>query len=214
MSRSYGALAFTSAVKAAQRAAGSRRFGRPSDTPLNEPADVPADPLTDDERTYLGARDGFFLATTSETGWPYVQYRGGPPGFLKVLDDHTIAWADYRGNRQYVSVGNLSGDVRVALIVMDFPNQQRLKIFGRARLADQESDPDLIAAVTDPSYDAIVERAVVVSVAAYDWNCPQHIVPRYTAAEIEPIISPLRVQLDACQAENRRLRSGRDVAAT
>jgi predicted pyridoxine 5'-phosphate oxidase superfamily flavin-nucleotide-binding protein len=210
MSRSYGGLAFTSAVKAAQQAAGSRRFGRRSDTPVSELGDVPADPLTDDERTYLAARDGFFLATTSETGWPYVQYRGGPPGFLKVLDDHTIAWADYRGNRQYVSVGNLSGDVRVALIVMDFPNQQRLKIFGRARLA--ESDPDLIAAVTDPSYDAIVERAVVVSVAAYDWNCPQHIVPRHSTAEIEPVISPLRHQLDACQAENRRLRGGGEVS--
>jgi uncharacterized protein len=209
MSRSYGDLAFTSAAKSAQQAAGSRRFGRRNDTPLTEPGDVPADPLTDDERAYLEARDGFFLATISETGWPYVQYRGGPPGFLKVLDDHTIAWADFRGNRQYVSVGNLSGDVRVALIVMDFPNQQRLKIFGRARLA--EGDAELIAAVTDSSYDAIVERAVVVSVAAYDWNCPQHIVARYSAAELEPIISPLRDQLDDCRAENKRLRGREDV---
>ena len=205
MSRSYGSVAFTPAVQDAQRAAGSRRARGRGASPTGEAAEA-QDRLTDDERSYLEARDGFFIATTSETGWPYVQYRGGPPGFLRVLDEHTIAWADYRGNRQYVSVGNLSGDARVALIVMDFPNQQRLKIFGRARLVDVQDDPSLVATVTDPTYDSIVERAVVVTVAAYDWNCPQHIVPRYNLAEIERLIAPLRHELEACREENRRLR--------
>jgi uncharacterized protein len=158
------------------------------------------------ERDFLAERDGFYLATVSETGWPYVQYRGGPPGFLRVIDDHTLGWADFRGNLQYISTGNLAGDDRVAMIVMDYAHRRRLKIFGRAQVITAEDRPELITTLADPSYDAVVQRAVLISVDAFDWNCPQHITPRFTAAEIEPHVIALRRQLAALQAENDELR--------
>jgi hypothetical protein len=211
MSRSYGDLVFTSAVKAAQQAAGSRRFGRRSDAPLTVPRDVPAAPLTDDERIYLEA--GRLLPRHDQRD--RVASRPVPRRTTRLPASPRRPHNRLGRVPRQPAVcqrRNLSGDVRVALIVMDSPNQQRLKIFGRARLADQECDPDLLAAITHLRYNAIVERAVVISVATYDWNCPQHIVPRDTAAEIEPIISPLCDQLDACQAENRRLRGGGQVS--
>jgi predicted pyridoxine 5'-phosphate oxidase superfamily flavin-nucleotide-binding protein len=203
MSRHYGDIAFTADVSAAQSRNGSRRFyGR-----KQARADTTAlpDPLTEDERDFLGERDGFYLASLSETGWPYVQFRGGPAGFLRVLDEHTLGWADFRGNLQYISTGNLAGDDRVSIIAMDYAHRQRLKIFGHARVMSAEDDPALVEALADPSYEAVIERAVLISVDAFDWNCPQHITPRYSVAEIEPLVAPLRSALDAAQAENREL---------
>jgi uncharacterized protein len=158
---------------------------------------------------FLQTRDGFHLATVGETGWPYVQFRGGPPGFLHVLDEHTIAWADFRGNRQYVSTGNLdpAGDARVAIIAMDHAHQLRIKLLGTARIIDADADPDLTARMTVPGYDAVVERVVVVTLAAFDWNCPQHITPRYTAEELKDVVAPLVAELEQLRAENARLRS-------
>ena len=183
MSRHYDDIAFTEAVSEVQEHYGSRAFydrhRRRGQRAGGE------DALTGDERDFLGECDSFYLATVSETGWPYVQFRGGPPGFLRVLDDHTIGWADFRGNLQYVSTGNLAGDDRVAMIVMDYPNRQRLKIYGHAQVTYDEDDPQLVARVQVPGYDAVVQRAVVVTVAAFDWNCPQHITPRYTVAQLE-----------------------------
>jgi uncharacterized protein len=135
-----------------------------------------------------------------------VQHRGGPPGFLHVLDDHTIGWADFKGNLQYVSVGNLSHDSRVSLIVMDYAHQQRLKIFGHARVASVEDEPDLVARLTHPDYHAVVERGIVVTVDAFDWNCRQHITPRYSAAELEPALAGLRQRLATAEAEVMELR--------
>lgn len=123
------------------------------------------------------------MATVTETGWPYVQHRGGPPGFLRVLDSRTIAFADYRGNKQYISAGNIEHDGRVALFLIDYPNQVRLKLFARARIVDIESDPELVASVSDPAYDARVERAIVMTVEGFSWNCSQHIAQRYTPEE-------------------------------
>jgi predicted pyridoxine 5'-phosphate oxidase superfamily flavin-nucleotide-binding protein len=139
------------------------------------------------------------------TGWPYVQFRGGPPGFLRVLDDRTIAWADFRGNLQYISTGNLAGDDRAALIVLDYPTRQRLKIYGHARVAYAEDDPELTARLTPPDYDAVVQRAVVVSVAAFDWNCQQHITPRYTAAELEAPLTAMRERIRDLERDNAEL---------
>jgi hypothetical protein len=139
--------------------------------------------LTERETHFIAARDGFYQATVSETGWPYVQFRGGPAGFLKVLDGRTIGYADFRGNVQYVSVGNLLTDARVALILMDYANRSRLKILGRARLVEESEDAALPARLAVPGYPSRVERAVLITVEAYDWNCPQHITPRYTEAE-------------------------------
>jgi len=206
VSNHYGAIAFTDAVVDVQREHGSDGFyGRKRVQGRAAPG---TDALTDDERDYLAERDGFYLASVSETGWPYVQFRGGPPGFLRVVDEHTIGWADFRGNLQYITTGNVSGDDRVALIVLDYAQRRRLKIFGHARVVTATEDPALVESLADPGYAAEVERAVLVTVEAFDWNCQQHITPRFSAAELEPHLAPLRRQLADLQAENARLREG------
>ncbi|GAY13632.1 pyridoxamine 5'-phosphate oxidase family protein [Mycobacterium sp. shizuoka-1] len=204
MSRHYGSIAFTDDVRAVQSEHGSAEFhGRKAVAGAATPG---RDPLTGDERDYLRERDSFFIASVSTTGWPYVQFRGGKPGFIHVLNSHTIGWADFRGNLQYISTGNVTGDDRVAIIALDFAHQRRLKIFGHARIVTADEDPELLASLTDPTYDAVVERAVLVDVEAYDWNCQQHITRRFTAAELEPALTPLREQIAALQAEKARLR--------
>jgi uncharacterized protein len=202
MARKFAELLFTRAVRAAQA-----RYGGRADRLLT--AADPRDRLGPDEVEFLQTRDGFHLATVGETGWPYVQFRGGPPGFLQVLDERTIAWADFRGNRQYVSTGNLdpAGDARVAIIAMDYARQLRIKLLGTARIIDADADPELTARVTVPGYRAVVERVVVVELAAFDWNCPQHITPRYTADELRDVVAPLVAELEQLRAENARLRS-------
>lgn len=205
MSTHYGAIAFTDKVREVQREHGSRRLYARQEARAK--ASEGPDPLTDDEREFLATRDSFYLATVSETGWPYVQFRGGPPGFLTVLDAHTLGWADFRGNLQYVSVGNLSHDTRVALIVMDYPRQQRLKIYGRARVVAAAEAPELVTRLARTDYEAEIERVVTVSVEAFDWNCPQHITPRFTEAEIEPHVAGLERRIAALEAENAMLRS-------
>jgi len=159
------------------------------------------------EASFIAQRDGFYQATVSETGWPYVQFRGGPRGFLKVLDERVLAYADFRGNRQYLSVGNLKGDGRVALILVDYPNRRRLKVWGHARIVEADDDPDLIARLHDPAYKALPERAVVVTVAAFDWNCPQHLPERYTLEELEPAFAQIRAELQQLRAENAALKA-------
>ena len=206
MSKHYGSIAFTDAVVGVQREYGSDGFYGRKRVQGNAAPGI--DALTDDEREYLAERDSFYLATVSETGWPYVQYRGGPRGFLRVVDDHTIGWADFRGNLQYISTGNVGGDDRVALIALDYAHQRRLKIFGHARVVTVAEDPALVKSLADPDYSAEVERAVLVTVEAFDWNCQQHITPRFSAAELEPHLAPLRRQLADLQAENARLREG------
>lgn len=179
MSRAFSDIAFTPSVRAMQTRMGSRSAYAPMDH-----SDERDDTLGAAEAAFIEARDGFYQATVSETGWPYVQFRGGPAGFLQVLDAKTIAYADFRGNVQYVSVGNLQGNDRVALILMDYAHQRRLKLLGRVRLVAQAEDPALMKRLTMPSYRARVERAAVITVEAFDWNCPQHITPRFTEAEL------------------------------
>ncbi|MGZ6779978.1 MAG: pyridoxamine 5'-phosphate oxidase family protein [Mycobacterium sp.] len=204
MSKHYASIAFTDDVRAIQADRGSEAFyGRKVASGKASPG---RDPLTDDEKEYLRERDGFYLASVGETGWPYVQFRGGPAGFVRVLDDHTIGWADFRGNLQYISTGNMTGNGRVAIIAVDYAHQRRLKIFGHARIVTVDQNPDLIQSLRDDAYDAVVERAVVVDVEAYDWNCQQHITPRFTLAELDEGLEPIRNQLAALQAENARLR--------
>lgn len=204
MSKHYASIAFTDDVRAVQSDHGSAAFYGRKIAAGESPG---RDGLTEDEKDYLSERDGFYLASVSETGWPYVQFRGGKPGFIHVLDDHTIGWADFRGNLQYISTGNVTGDRRVAIITLDYAHQRRLKIFGRARIVTAAVEPALLKSLTDDTYDAVVERAVLVDVEAYDWNCQQHITPRFTAAELEPALAPMRAQLAALQDENARLRA-------
>jgi predicted pyridoxine 5'-phosphate oxidase superfamily flavin-nucleotide-binding protein len=163
--------------------------------------------LTDVEAEFIGRSDGFFQASVSETGWPYVQFRGGPAGFLQVLDKHTLAYADVRGNRQYISAGNLQVDPRVALILVDQARQQRLKIMGTVRLvelADAGADgpaKQLIERLGPPQTDGQVERVMLIDVAAWDWNCPRHITPRFTEAEIAAAVAPLHEQIAALKVQ-------------
>ncbi len=195
MTRAFAEIAFTPSVKAAQTRYGSRRANQGF-----EFAEDREDELTEIEREFVAERDGFYQATVSETGWPYVQYRGGPPGFLKVLDAKKIAFADFRGNIQYLSVGNINADGRVALILMDYANQRRLKIWGRARVVHEGDEPGLIGRLTIAGYKARVERAIVIEVSAFDWNCPQHITPRFTEAEVDAAVAPLRAELASLRA--------------
>jgi ferredoxin-NADP reductase len=178
MARAFTKIAFTPNVQAAQLRMGSREAYRSAD--MGEPE---TDELSSYEIEFIRERDSFYQGTVGENGWPYVQHRGGPTGFLKVLDDHTIGYADFPGNRQYISVGNLDGDDRVSLFLMDYPGQRRLKIWGRARLIDEDTEPALIARLESPDYRARVERGVVITVEAFDWNCPKYITPRFTEHE-------------------------------
>jgi predicted pyridoxine 5'-phosphate oxidase superfamily flavin-nucleotide-binding protein len=163
------------------------------------------DRFTERERAHIASRDSFYMATVSETGWPYVQHRGGPAGFLKVVDDRTLAFADYRGNRQYLSVGNLAADDRVSLILVDYPRRTRMKILGRIEHVAVDADADLAALVADPDYYGQPERILKVHLEAFDWNCPQHITPRFTQAEVTEAIAPLQVRLAELESENKAL---------
>jgi len=193
-------LASTPAVRAAQEANGSGEFW------ANFKGDRPSGRFTPGEAAFIAERDSFYMATVSENGWPYVQHRGGPPGFIRVLDDRTLGVADFRGNRQYISAGNLVASDRAALILMDYPHRRRLKIYAHADIRDLAADPELAAKLTEPGYRAKVERGLILRLAAFDWNCPQHITPRFSEAELAPALAPIRARLEALQAENRALR--------
>ncbi len=202
MARAFAEIAFTPAVLDEQTRQGSAQSYARFTAPEVEPNAT----LTINEAAFIEARDGFYQATVSETGWPYVQFRGGPPGFLRVIDANTIGYADFRGNRQYISTGNLASDGRVALILMDYPNRARLKIWGHARLVDIADDPALIEQLFVDGYKARPERAVIIEIAAFDWNCPQHIPQRLTLDELEPHLSDLRHEISRLKAENASLR--------
>jgi predicted pyridoxine 5'-phosphate oxidase superfamily flavin-nucleotide-binding protein len=186
MARAFAEIAFTDSVKAAQSRYGSRqaysRFEFDGER---------RDRLSEHEIAFLAERDSFYMGSVGENGWPYVQHRGGPKGFLKVLDEKTIGFADFRGNRQYISVGNVNADDRVSLFIMDYPNRQRLKLWARARIVDPNEEPELVARLEVPAYRARIERGIVMTIEAVDWNCPQHITPRYSQVEVERLIAPL-----------------------
>ena len=178
MGQNFTDFAFTESVKAAQEHYGSRQnYESMEDDPDRFL-------LTELEKDYIPSLDFFFMATTGENGWPYVQYRGGPKGFLKILDDRTIGFADYRGNRQFISVGNINSGGKIALILLDFPRRVRLKVWATATVTDVNDDPELAAQLSDPDYRAKVDRLVTLTIQAYDWNCPQNITPRFTEEDI------------------------------
>lgn len=187
MGRHFAAIAFTPRVQAEQARVGSRAgYARVAERGRDDTE------LTEAEAEFIAGRDSFYMATVSETGWPYVQHRGGPPGLVRALDGRTIGFADLGGNRQHISVGNLGHDGRVSLFFMDYANRRRLKLLGRARVVRAEDDPALVAAVTPPDLAGRGERAVLVAVEGYDWNCPQHITPRWTAEDLLPLARRLR----------------------
>jgi predicted pyridoxine 5'-phosphate oxidase superfamily flavin-nucleotide-binding protein len=157
------------------------------------------------EAAFIEQRDSFYIATVSETGWPYVQHRGGPRGFLKLIDEKTLAFADYRGNRQYISTGNLAADNRACLILMDYPNRARMKIYARVDIVALDEDPALAARLTIEGYKAKPERVFLLHLEAFDWNCAQHIKPRFTEHEIDQALQPMRRRLEALESENAAL---------
>lgn len=153
------------------------------------------DPLTSDESAFIKARDSFYMATLTENGWPYIQHRGGRPGFLRVVSPTRIAFADYQGNRQMLSTGNLVANDRVALFLMDYPHRSRLKILGHARVEDARLHPELAAEIAEPEALGIVERLFFIDVLSFDWNCPKYITPRYTAADVSEAVAPLKQRI-------------------
>jgi hypothetical protein len=189
VAKGFSEIAFTPRVQALQTRYGSRKaYDQRS-------AAAPLETLGPDERAFVESRDSFYIATAGETGWPYIQHRGGPKGFLRVLDERTLAFADFRGNKQYISAGNLAGDERAALFLMDYPSRTRLKFFVRVRIVDAGENPELMERLVVPGYPAKVERAFVLAVAGFDWNCPQHITPRYTADELEESVAALKARI-------------------
>ncbi len=204
---SFAAHMFTPKVRAEQDKIGmGARYAKTYENRLRGPLD-------DDARAFIEARDTFYMASVSETGWPYVQHRGGPAGFLKVLGPEQIGFADYVGNKQFISRGNLTGDDRVSLILMDYPRRARLKLIGHARMIDADTDPALAARLAVPGA-VPAERLVTIDLTAMDWNCPKYITPRLTEAEIAAAIGPrikalgdrvaeLEARLDALDPEWR-----------
>ena len=201
MAHNFGSLVFTPLVKALQEKYGSRRQYARMETGAGTP-----DRLGPDEAAFIGERDSFYMATVGATGWPYVQHRGGPKGFLKVIDDQTIAFADFRGNKQYISTGNLASDDRVALIMVDYPGQARLKILGHVQIFEGDRAREWIERLREQGSKDVIERAYVIRVEALDWNCPQHITPRFTEEEIREGLMPFERRLEALERENEKLR--------
>jgi ferredoxin-NADP reductase/predicted pyridoxine 5'-phosphate oxidase superfamily flavin-nucleotide-binding protein len=201
MAHSYHEIAFTPTILDLQSRAGSRV----NYAAMSEGSRY-ADRLSAREADFLAQRDSFYMASVSESGWPYVQHRGGPQGFMKVLDEKTIGFADYSGNRQYVSTGNLTHDDRVSLFFMDYPNRRRLKMLGRVRIVGAE-DAALIEQLEDAGYPVQIERAFLITVEGFDWNCPAHITPRFTEEEI-------RSTMDELVVENRRLAAAANSATS
>ncbi len=179
MGNVYAQTMFTKAIEALQESHHSRRqYARLAEQGQRH------DALTEDEIDFIAGRDSFYLATVTSDGWPYVQHRGGPRGFLAVVNSRTLAFADYAGNKQYISTGNLATNDRVSLFLMDYPNRARLKLIGHARVAEPNSSSELKAVVRNVQYSATLERIFVIDLVAYDWNCSQHITPRYSEHEI------------------------------
>ncbi len=195
MGHKFADIAFTETVKAVQQEAGSRRaYAR------MEGGEDTHYLLGSTEADFIRVRNSFYMATVSESGWPYVQHRGGPTGFVRVLDEKTIGFADFRGNRQYVSIGNLMKDDRISLFFMDYPNKTRLKGLGRVNLVGRD-DSRILKKLELTDYRARVERGVVITIEAFDWNCPQHITPRYTMSEVDETTELLRQRVAELEAE-------------
>jgi predicted pyridoxine 5'-phosphate oxidase superfamily flavin-nucleotide-binding protein len=185
------------AVTGSVRKAQEHYFGR-SIPATSAPA---RDSLTDEETDFIQARDSFYLGTISESGWPYVQHRGGRPGFLRVLNPQTLAFADYPGNRQLLSTGNLAANDRVALFLMDYPQRTRLKILGHARVEDAREHQEIVQEVAEVDLRRIVERVFLIEIVSFDWNCPKYITPRYSAHEIQELVEPIKARIAELEAQ-------------
>jgi predicted pyridoxine 5'-phosphate oxidase superfamily flavin-nucleotide-binding protein len=198
MATKYLDLTFTESVCRAQK----QYYGRAGHI-VGAPE---RDPLGQAEAEFIAARDSFYLGSISESGWPYIQHRGGPQGFLRVVNERTLAFADYKGNRQLLTTGNVSVNDRVALFLMDYQNRARLKILGHARVEDAREHPELITQITDLKMQSAVERLVFIDVVSFDWNCPKYITPRYSAEEVEEYVEPLKQRIAELETQLRAVK--------
>ncbi len=200
MAKNFAEIAFTTAVKEMQEKLGSRAsYARME-------RDTYLDGLTANEVNFIEQRDSFYMATIGENNFPYIQHRGGPKGFLKVLDAKRLGFIDFKGNMQYISVGNLATNNNVALIMVDYPSKSRLKIFAKAEIVELKDDPSLYTLLGLNAYKFRPERMMVLHIEAYDWNCPQHITPRYTVEDIEEAFAPQRNYIAQLEAEVKALK--------
>ncbi|HRC44721.1 MAG TPA: pyridoxamine 5'-phosphate oxidase family protein [Nitrospira sp.] len=203
MAMKYLDLALTESVRRAQK----HYYGHAAD--IADPPD--RDPLGEAEIEFITTRDSIYLGTVNESGWPYIQHRGGAAGFLRVLNPSRLAFADYRGNRQLLTTGNLLVNDRVALFLMDYVNRARLKVFGHARVEDARTRPELVAQWSAPDMRAKVERIVVIDVVSYDWNCPKYITPSYSIGEVEEMVGPLKSRIAELEAQLRSFQHSTDI---
>lgn len=203
MARNYRHTLFNDAVKVLQERHGSRA----AYLKMDAGADGTPDTLTAKELGYIALRDSFYMASVNADGWPYMQHRGGPAGFLRHIEGNRIGFADYRGNKQYISTANLAGNDRVSLFLMDYPNKDRLKLVGPAHSIELADDPALVTSLMPEGYRAVPERAFLIDVIGWEWNCSQHITPRFTEAEISAAIQPMAAELNQLRAENAALRT-------
>ena len=206
MTHRFADIAFTPSVKQVQERQGSRKaYAR------NEEVVEPFNHLlTEAEAQFITARDSFYMASVGETGWPYIQHRGGPSGLVQVLDPRTIGFADFRGNRQYISVGNLLTNDRVSLFFMDYPNRTRLKVLGHARAVDA-GDRETLEKLAVPGYRATVERGILIEIEGFDWNCPQHITERFSLDEVRKVTTPLLTRIAELEAQLLKTREAPDA---
>jgi len=201
MAKNFGELAFTDTVKVLQEKYGSRAsYARME-------REKYVDGLTENEITFIAQRDSFYMASIGENNFPYIQHRGGPKGFIKVLDEKRIGFIDFRGNMQYISVGNIAGNNNVALIMVDYPSRTRLKILAKAEVVELKDNPTLYNQLDLSEYKFKPERMMVFHIEAYDWNCPQHITPRYTIEDIQEAFEAQRDYIAKLEAEVEVLKS-------
>jgi predicted pyridoxine 5'-phosphate oxidase superfamily flavin-nucleotide-binding protein len=197
----YAKMAFTDAVKVLQENNGSRasyaRIEKNSYT----------DGFSEAEEEFISDRDSFYMATIGENGFPYIQHRGGPKGFIKVMDSHTLGLVDFSGNKQYISVGNVATNQKVSLFMMDYPRKARLKLYAEIRIVEITDDPHLFEVLDPNAYKHKAERMMVFDIKAYDWNCPQHITPRYTLEDIEIAFSGRNAYVKELESEVELLRA-------
>lgn len=199
MATKYLDLTFTESVRRAQ----TQYYGRAGNIAGAPERDL----LGQAETEFIAARDSFYLGSISESGWPYIQHRGGPPGFLRVINETTLVFADYKGNRQLLTTGNVSVNNRVSLFLMDYKNRERMKILGHARVEDARLHSELVVQVSDANMRSSVERLVFIDVVSFDWNCPKYITPRYSAAEVEELAGPLRARIVELEAQLRAVKT-------
>jgi predicted pyridoxine 5'-phosphate oxidase superfamily flavin-nucleotide-binding protein len=199
MSRTFVEVGMAPPARPVRAGAGADRF------PEKELGQDGFERFTEQEAAFISSRDSFYLGTVSENGWPYVQHRGGSPGFLKLVDDRTLVFGDYRGNRQYISTRNLAGNPRACLFLMDYPRRLRLKIYAEVETLAPGDEPDVTALVSNPNAFPIVERIFRLRLNAFDWNCKQHITPRFTERDIADTVRSLRERLAHLESENAEL---------